>query len=315
MTNTGDIAVLGEAMIELRPAGPDLVELGVAGDTYNAAVMMSRMGLEVLFLTALGDDAYSARIRAAMAVHGLKTSGIVTLAGRSPGLYAITNNPEGERSFTYWRDTSAARVAFGNPEYLDLMIGKAGRAAHFYWSGITLALMTSECRSRMFTALDEYRASGGRVFFDANYRSALWQGQQDVASWYERAIAAADYVLPSAEDVTAIFGCTTTAAAMEKVIKTGRAIIAMTTTGSVLLHEQQTDEIPLPFTQQVVDTTGAGDAFSGAFAAAIIRGDSPLQAVEVGHLAASRVVQCRGAILPEDAWLDLAPGTVSPTAT
>lgn len=306
MNERATIAVLGEPMIELSPAGPDLVRIGVAGDTYNAAVMMSRLGHPVRYLTGLGDDEFSARILSAMQHHGLDTSGILTIANRSPGLYAISNSATGERTFAYWRDGSAARAALTAPPAIDEMWRATRRAGHFYWSGITLALMSPPCRDRWLTALIDYRTDGGVVYFDTNYRARLWADESDVREWYERAIMGADYLLPSVEDLTAVFGWTSGSQAIAELAKAApRARVALTGAGSAFLYDGNIREIPLAVSDRPVDTTGAGDAFSGAFVAAIVRGSSVPDAAQQGHLAASRVVAYPGAILPDEAWIEL----------
>jgi 2-dehydro-3-deoxygluconokinase len=91
-------------MIELSMAGTD-AQVGVAGDTLNTAIYLHRAApaLSVDYVTCLGDDPFSTRIHDFIAAQGVGTSAIHNIAGASPGLYAITTTPEGERSFTYWR--------------------------------------------------------------------------------------------------------------------------------------------------------------------------------------------------------------------
>ncbi|MDG2231893.1 MAG: PfkB family carbohydrate kinase, partial [Paracoccaceae bacterium] len=104
------IAVIGEAMIEMSITG-DQAQLGVAGDTLNTAIYLKRAApqIEVDYITRLGRDSFSKRIKNFIADQFLGTSAIETDDDRVPGLYAITTNAQGERSFSYWRDQSAAR--------------------------------------------------------------------------------------------------------------------------------------------------------------------------------------------------------------
>ena len=104
------VACIGEAMIELSHTESD-TKLGVAGDTLNTAIYLKRNapGVAVDYLTCLGDDPFSDRIETFIDAQGIGTQAIKRLPGMSPGLYAISTTDTGERSFTYWRSTSAAR--------------------------------------------------------------------------------------------------------------------------------------------------------------------------------------------------------------
>ena len=118
-------AAIGECMIELSGRGGDLWRMGFAGDTFNAA-FYTRAVLpperRVAYVTALGDDPFSQRMRAFIAESGVETDRILKIAGKRPGLYAITLQ-EAERTFTYWRGESAARELADDPEWLDGVLG------------------------------------------------------------------------------------------------------------------------------------------------------------------------------------------------
>ena len=112
------IACLGEAMVELSglDAEAGTLAFGVAGDTLNTAIYLKRtlgQGARVAYITALGDDAFSDRMVAAMQEEGLDTSAVARLPGRLPGIYAINVDERGERTFSYWRTESAARSMLG----------------------------------------------------------------------------------------------------------------------------------------------------------------------------------------------------------
>ena len=62
---TGEIAIIGECMLELRHRDkgrtdvPKAMSLSYGGDTLNSAVYLSRLGASVDYVTALGDDGMS----------------------------------------------------------------------------------------------------------------------------------------------------------------------------------------------------------------------------------------------------------------
>ena len=84
------VLCVGECMVELSHVDERTLRLGVAGDTYNAAVYLVRtargLGVDVDagYLTGLGEDAYSAALRAAWASEGIADHAI-TVPGRVPG--------------------------------------------------------------------------------------------------------------------------------------------------------------------------------------------------------------------------------------
>src|SRR4051794_32818068 len=103
------VACLGECMIELKQAGGGLYSRGYGGDTLNTAVYLARLGVDVDYITALGDDPMSEQMIAAWTAEGVGTQRVLRLAGKLPGIYLIQTDESGERRFFHWRESSAAR--------------------------------------------------------------------------------------------------------------------------------------------------------------------------------------------------------------
>ena len=305
MTKTTRIASIGECMIELRHLSDTALELAYGGDSFNTAAYLARLGggmLAVDYVTALGDDPYSAAMRASFAREGVGTGRIATLPGRLPGLYAIRVDDKGERSFHYWRRESAARAM------LDGAAGEALRAAlpdydWIYVSGITLSILDTAARDRLFAILAETRRRGGKVAFDTNFRPRGWPDRDVARAVMSRALALCDLALPTFPDEQALFGDagpTDTIARMaalgvpEIVVKDGPAPIHLRVAG-------QDQQIQCPKVERVVDTTAAGDAFNAAYLAARIRGADPAAAARSGARLAGAVIGHRGAVIPAEA--------------
>lgn len=305
------IAVLGEVMIELAPAGAGLYRSGVAGDTYNTAVMLSQLGSQVCYATALGDDQFSGQIREAMQQHGLNSSAVLTLKAKQPGLYCISNSANGERSFSYWRQQSAARQAFQSDLLFEQLLQAVSHCTDVYWSGITLALMSEGCLSLWLAHLQQLQSRGGKVYFDTNYRAALWRERTDQLQWYQAALLHCDYFLPSLEDCQQIWGCENLKQALEQLqsllpVEGPVPVICLKAQQQLCwLEAGQCRQFSLTFSDQMLDATGAGDAFSGALIAALQQGLTAAVAIQIAHCAASLVVQYQGAILPDAVWPQL----------
>jgi 2-dehydro-3-deoxygluconokinase len=296
------IACLGEVMLELVPTTGDQALLGVAGDTFNTAVYLRR-GLdpashEVAYVTALGDDAGSARIMAALEGHGLATDFIEIRQGGTPGLYMITTDEAGERSFDYWRSAAAARSLFQppckiNPAALD-------GVDILLLTGISIAILPQATRDLLVDWIDGFRAKGGQLAFDSNYRPRLWEDAATARRETMRLWARADIALPSLDDEMALFeerdeaqvlarlqGAGVTFGAIKRGADGPRAL---SPDGAVL------DVAPV---SGIVDTTAAGDSFNAGYLAGVVLGEPAPACMARGHALASRVIQHRGAIIAE----------------
>ena len=291
---------MGEVMIELI-AAPTTAKLSVAGDSYNTAVYLKRLlnkGETVSYITALGDDGFSARITDDMARHEIDASYVEIRAGAMPGLYAIETDAAGERAFSYWRDSAAVRSLFQPPCQVELPC-----LLDFdllFLTGISIAVLPSDTRKALLVQIDAFRASGGMVAFDSNYRPRLWADEREARAVTAEFWARADICLPSLDDEMALFG-QDEAAVYARFGAAGVRVGAMkrgglgprglsgTAGGAVFA--------PAPV---VVDTTAAGDSFNAGFLSVIINGGSVDEAMMAGHNLAMQVVQKAGAIVFSD---------------
>ncbi|WP_438985822.1 PfkB family carbohydrate kinase, partial [Aequoribacter sp.] len=70
--------------------------------------------------------------------------------------------------------------------------------------------------------------------------------------------------------------------------------------GVLLVDADTEDLVPALLVDNVIDTTGAGDSYNGAYLSARIKGMSPVAAANAAHGLAAKVIGCRGAILPKE---------------
>ena len=280
---------IGECMIEVRPAGGDDYRLSFAGDIYNAAVYLKRAApqIDVQFLSATGSDPMSAKMRAHWAANGIGDHLTPSLGTQPPGLYLIDLDRHGERSFVYWRSASPARfwlkklLAAGGA---DLLAG----ADLVLLSGISLAILDEAEQAQALELLAQLRLRVGLIAFDPNYRARLWPDAMAASRVIQQAIGHSDIVLPSIEDVRAL---------ELDLSQVGEAVISLGDQGCQLHIGRTTLDLPASRpAAPVVDTSGAGDSFTGAYLAARLTGNPPLVAAQRGLDLAARVVTFRGAI-------------------
>ena len=226
-----------------------------------------------------------------IAAQGVTTDFIRLHPDKLPGLYAIHTDVNGERSFSYWRENSAARSLF--EDGFDVL-------AEFdviYLSGITLAILPATIRQALLSWLADWP---GLVVFDSNFRPRLWSDKSEAKDATEKAWCRCDLGLPSVDDEIAMFGDKDEAAVLRRLARLGvtRGALKRGDKGPVGLAGAARDAMAFPRAPQVVDTTAAGDSFNGAYLAAILSGAGEDEALMAGHLCALEVIGHMGAIIP-----------------
>jgi 2-dehydro-3-deoxygluconokinase len=294
------VVCIGECMVELRSAGGDHFLRSYAGDVYNTCVYLKRSlpQAEVQFLTATGDDAMSHAMRRAWQAERIDDGFAFVIQGGTPGLYLIETDEAGERSFHYWRKDSAAR------RWLQLLREQGEEALLgadvIYISGIALAILSAEDRAAVLALMQRLRGRVGRIAFDPNVRVSLWESHNSAVATLSAALAACDLALPSTDDLHWLFRLSSPEAQVDRLRDLGVRETALTlgAHGCLLDDNGARSRIASPSVARVIDTSGAGDAFNGAYLAGRLKGYAPARAAAGALLIASRVVTHTGAIIP-----------------
>jgi 2-dehydro-3-deoxygluconokinase len=297
------VACIGECMIEVREAADGSLSRAYGGDTLNTAVYLARLGVSVDYVTALGDDPWSDEMIAGWQAEGIGTEWVVRLAGRLPGLYLIQTDAGGERRFSYWRESAAARSLFELPETPAICEALLGYDL-LYLSGVTLSLYGDAGRQRLFETLDRARQIGCKVAFDTNFRPRGWPDRSSAQAVYRNAFGLSDIVLASSEDLDLVFG----GAGIEELIEhcsSAETVLKSPDLTSRILSRDMDIVVRAEPVDTVVDTTAAGDSFAAAYLAARLTGVAPAAAAAAGHHLAGIVVGHLGAIIPRQAMAGL----------
>ncbi|WP_341991888.1 sugar kinase [Azorhizobium sp. AG788] len=297
------VVSIGEVMVELARGNDGRFGLAFGGDTFNTAVYLARAGIETAYVTALGDDAFSAQIQDLATSEGLSTAAILKVPGRMPGLYIITTDDKGERTFHYWRDTSPARVLFELDGWQNVA-EQVVSAQAVYFSGITLSLYSNAGLGRFLATLEVAAERGAWRVFDGNFRPRGWAGDLPRARMvFAEALKRASMALPTFEDEAMLWGDASPEATIARITTYGvKEVVVKNGPGGAYVHANgQTVFVPVEREVLPVDTTGAGDSFNAGYLAARLKGESPEAAARAGHALAGAVIMHRGAIIPRTA--------------
>lgn len=304
------ILSIGEAMVELSQAGRDgLWQVGIAGDTLNTAWYLRRLlpdEWQVGYFTRVGSGEFSQRMLDFLTAEGIDTAHVGRDPQREIGLYAISLK-DGERSFSYWRDSSAAKGLADDPGTLAQALAGTRIA---YLSGITLAILPDEARMALLHALREARAQGMQVVFDPNLRPRLWPGTATMCDSVEAAAAISDLILPSFDDERDHFGDSDPQATIARYLERGAGQVIVKAGGDPVRYGGNEGEGLIDDLEREtpVDTTSAGDSFNAGYLAARLRGADVGSAIRAGHELSRQVIRHRGALVREAVEAVLAQG-------
>lgn len=311
MPNARKIAVVGECMIELRPSITDAgyahptidAHIGYGGDTLNVATYLARQGVDVEYVTVLGDDPLSDWMVQQWRSNGVGCEQVRREKSGLPGMYWINVDDSGERSFHYWRLESPARRLINDDKRRSLVFEQLRQFDSLYFSGITLSLYREEARTKLFEFLSAYRQDGGQVCFDNNFRRRQWPDIAKAQAAFEAMYRLTDIALPTADDERLLFGDDSNEAVIERLRSWGirEIVLKRGAEGSLVANDTVITDVPAVLVRDVVDTTAAGDSFNAGYLAARFGGASPEEAAKNGSRLAAIVVQHRGAIIPREA--------------
>jgi 2-dehydro-3-deoxygluconokinase len=298
---SGRFLSIGECMVELSQAGEGLLRKGFAGDTLNTAwyaraCMPSSWTVD--YFTALGDDAMSDEMAAFFESHGIGTDHIRRIKGKAPGLYMI-NLRNGERSFSYWRDSSAARQLAADPDRLREAVEASDV---IYFSGITLAILPREDTDTLLAETRRAKASGKLVVFDPNIRPRLWSSYDVMHTVISEGARASTLVMPSFDDEASHFGDDSIEATIHRYRALGapNIVVKNGADGATLDFEGKRAMVPAEKVETVVDTTSAGDSFNGSFLAKYLETKDAETSARFAAKVAARVVSEHGALVARD---------------
>ncbi|MDO1582264.1 sugar kinase [Rhizobium oryzicola] len=293
------VVSIGECMVELSQAGQGLLRKGFAGDTFNTAWYLRAALPEdwaVDYFTALGDDPLSDELAGFAEKAGIGTHLIRRIPGKTPGLYLISLREDGERTFSYWRDTSAAKLLADDADHLRAAMEDADL---IYFSGITLAILSAVAADTLLSEARRARASGKLVAFDPNIRPRLWADKARMLETISAGARAANIVLPSFDDEHAHFGDQNVSDTITRYLSLGadRVVVKNGAQGATIGEGSETVFIPSVRPERLVDTTSAGDSFNGGFLAKLLTGSLTAEAAAHGAAVASVVIGHHGALI------------------
>ncbi|MDP8170685.1 sugar kinase [Pasteurella skyensis] len=298
------IALIGECMIELNGEPFGTMQQTYGGDSLNTATYLARTSLtekiQVYYVSALGANKISQKMIELWKDDGINTEWVLKDPHHQLGLYLIQLDKQGERTFLYWRNQSAARYLLQHPDYLKVLTGLS-LVDVIYLSGISLAILPSDDRTTLIQQLTELKKQGVKIIFDSNYRPALWNSVEETQHYYAQLLPLVDVALVTFDDEQLLWQDLNEQQCLQRLSLTGiKTIVLKQGKSGVILQEsckiQQISTTPI---NNIVDTTSAGDAFNAGFLNGYLQGKDSATCCQQGNKLAGIVIQHKGAIIPK----------------
>jgi 2-dehydro-3-deoxygluconokinase len=298
MTKMLDVVTFGEAMalFAASDSGPlshvNHFVKRAAGAELNVAIGLSRLGLEVGWISRVGQDSFGQFVLDTLEAEGIDASCVTVDPLYPTGMMLKTRVDDGTDPKTEYfrRGSAASRLSAA-----DFVPAYVGNARHLHVTGITPALSES-ARELAFHAIQVMHAQHKTVSFDPNLRPALWSSQAEMVSTLNELASLSDIVMPGLGEGKILTGHSDPADIAAFYIERGAklVVIKLGALGAYFRDGEQSLMVPAVPVQNVVDTVGAGDGFAVGLLSGLLEGKSPAQAVARGNWVGACAVQAIG---------------------
>ncbi|WP_166177320.1 carbohydrate kinase family protein [Rubrobacter tropicus] len=263
----GKIVTLGEVVSDIY-RGEELsdVELGFVarpgGAPANVAVAASRLGAEAAFVGGVGQDLFGDFILRALESEGVETAGV--RRQKQPtrtSLAFVEISEDGDREFTFYRSSPAADELL-SPEDIteDLVSG-----ASFVNFG-SIPLIREPVRSATRRIAELAREHDVPVAFDVNFREHLWEGREAAREAVDPLLDLSTIVKLGDGELEPLLGTDDAEEATKTLLDRGVLLVLISKgpDGAYYATRDFSGEVPTFDVGEIIDATGAGDAFLAA---------------------------------------------------
>jgi ribokinase len=287
-----DIAVVGSLNVDVSLRVPRFVkpgetlrasgiEVGAGGKGLNQAIAAARLGGRVHLVGRVGDDAFAEIALRALREAGVDTTHVEALSGARTGVATITVD----------ESTGQNQIAVAGGANHEVTPEHVRYALSAFRSAAVLLVQLELPPETVDAALDLARANHVRSVLDPAPMRAL----------APETLAKVDVLTPNEGEAEALAGVairdieSAAAAACALQARTrGDVVVTLGAKGCVWAHATGFEHVPAPAVR-ALDTTGAGDAFNGALAVALARGEPLSGALRHAVRAGSAATLRRGA--------------------
>lgn len=263
---------VGELLIDFQSVGLGSLKQtsqfvkNAGGAPANVCVQAVKLGQSAVYLSKVGSDGFGEFLIDTLKREGVDTSFIKTTDKYDTSLAFVSFKEDGEREFSFYRK-AAADLYFTAEDFKEVQFER-GDVLEFG----SVALKTQEAKDTHLYLIEKAKAAGATVCFDPNLRFNLWEDKEQLKKTVCEFWQYADVVKVGEDELEFITGLPVEKA-VEKAFNGNLNILLVTNGGKgarLYLRDCKTFCCN-GYKVNVVDTTGAGDSFFGAFIAQLMQ--------------------------------------------
>ncbi len=258
-----DGVALGELLIDftpcgLSPSGSPVLEQNPGGAPANVLAAMAKLNKKSAFIGMVGKDQFGLFLKDVLQNNGIDIRGLKFSQTVHTTLAFVHLTPGGDRSFSFYRNPGADMML--GPGDIDYDLIKEAKVFHFG----SISMTGEPSRSATLAALKFAKENGIKISYDPNYRPPLWSSEPQAVSIMKSGLEYADILKVSETELELLTGTADLEKGSAILDEMGVPVILVTlgAEGCYYRYPGGAGHIPT-FQVQVVDTTGAGDAFLG----------------------------------------------------
>ena len=308
-----DVTALGELLIDftadgsLSDRGNQLFEANPGGAPCNVLAMLQKLGKRTAFIGKVGNDSFGKLLKDTVREAGINTDNLLTDNDVPTTLAFVHTAPDGDRSFSFYRDPGADMML--RPENVHLELIKNSRIFHFG----TLSMTDPNVEAATKTAIEAAKKANAIISFDPNLRPPLWKSLDTAKEKIHYGLSQCD-VLKISDDEIAFLTDTEDVDAGIALIRKQYDIPLICATmgkkGSKAYYKNLAVSRETFLDVNTVETTGAGDTFMACVLNAVLENgldgfdeQNLYDMLTFANAASSMITTRRGAlkVMPEKA--------------
>ncbi len=261
-----DVTALGELLIDFTPAGLSnqgnpIFEQNPGGAPANVLAALAKLGCQTAFIGKVGTDQFGQFLKKTLDDVGVSTHGLVMTDSYNTTLAFVHLSSTGDRSFSFYRDPGADLML--EPAELSYQLIEDCQIFHFG----SVSMTAEPAYSATMAAVKHAKEQHKLISYDPNLRLRLWKSPEAAKAGILSAMPLADLVKISEEELIFLTGESDLAKGAQFLIDHyGLKLVLITLgPGGAFAYNQNGSAHRPTYKVKVVDTTGAGDAFTGGF--------------------------------------------------